>query len=282
MVIDKKDTIARIGMVNYINTAPIYAVWKEQVHRSDWPVTEAPPAQLNRMLATGELDLGFVSSYEYAARPEHYRLMADLSISATGPVGSVFLFSSVQPEKLDNKLVVMTGQSDTSVWLLRIILEEFLTVRPRYIRGEVSAPTEPDTAAILAIGDEALQLTAEKNRKYPFRIDLGEFWNQQTGLPFVFAVCAVREDFLSNESAAAREIHQALLACRNRGLARLPEICTKAAPRIPMSYDSCFRYFQSMEYDLGLAKKQALEHFFTLLINRGAADQKALPLKFFQ
>ncbi|NIA05506.1 MAG: ABC transporter substrate-binding protein, partial [Proteobacteria bacterium] len=78
--------MARIGMVNYINTAPIYEVWKATINRPDWQVTEAPPSVLNRLLAADELDLGFVSSYEYAARPAKYRILADLSISATGPV----------------------------------------------------------------------------------------------------------------------------------------------------------------------------------------------------
>ncbi len=279
-----KKAMIRIGMVNYINTAPIYEVWKERVHRSNWLVTEAPPSQLNQMLAAGELDLGFVSAYEYALRPQLYRIMADLSISATGPVGSVFLFSSVPPEQLDGELVLMTGQSDTSVHLLQIILEEFLAVQPRYIRGEVFAPrtAENEPTAILAIGDEALRLTAQKNERFPICIDLGEFWNQKTGLPFVFAVCAVREDFLKKEPTAAREVRQTLQACRTSGLARLPKICAKVAPRIPMSYDACLNYFQSMEYDLSLTKQEALQHFFTLLINRSEADSRALPLKIFQ
>ncbi|MCI5144406.1 MAG: ABC transporter substrate-binding protein [Candidatus Electrothrix sp. AR3] len=276
--------MARIGMVNYINTAPIYEMWKEQVSRPDWIVTEAPPAQLNQLLAEGKLDLGFVSAYEYAVRPQQYRIMADLSISATGPVGSVFLFSSLPPEQLDDKLVLMTKQSDTSVCLLRIILEEFLKIRPQYIRGEVFAPWagKHEASAVLAIGDEALRLAMEQDKKYPFRIDLGECWHQQTGLPFVFAVCAVREDFLQRERGGAEQIHQTLLACRNQGLARLPDVCKKTSLRIPMSYNACFHYLQSMEYDLGTAKKQALKHFFTLLIDRREADQEALPLRFFQ
>jgi len=44
-------------MVNYINTAPIYEIWKEQVHEADWQVIEAPPAGLNRMLAADKLDM---------------------------------------------------------------------------------------------------------------------------------------------------------------------------------------------------------------------------------
>lgn len=276
--------MARIGMVNYINVAPVYEIWKEQTRRPDWLVIEAAPAKLNRLLAAGAIDLGFVSAYEYAARPWLYRLMADLSISATGPVGSVFLFSSVPPEELGGRLVLLTGQSDTSVCLLRLILEEFIKVRPNYVRGEVFAPREPaaEPAALLAIGDEALRLNAAPDPRYPVQIDLGEYWHQQTGLPFVFAVCAVREDFLHAEGAAAEAIHQTLLNCRAQGLALLPEICAKAAPRIPlMTAAACLRYFQSIEYDLGPVKQEALARFFELLIQRGEACPAALPLKLF-
>ena len=278
-------------MVNYINTAPIYEVWKEKIHCPDWQVTEAPPSRLNRMLAANELDLGFVSSYEYAVRPEHYRIMADLSISATGPVGSVFLFSIVPPEELAGKLVLMTGQSDTSVCLLRIILEEFLGVKPQYSSGEVFAPCLPgqEPAAVLAIGDEALRLKVEntdpaagKKAVYPFQMDLAEFWNRETGLPFVFAVCAVREDFLETAADTAREIRTAFLDCRRQGLEQLPEICDRVARRIPMDCEACSLYLRAMEYDLGPAKQQALEKFFTLLIRRGEADTNALPLKIFE
>ena len=281
---DSMQPTARIGMVNYINVAPIYEIWQEQVCRPEWTVREAPPAELNRLLAAGAIDLGFVSAYEYAARPHLYRIMADLSISATGPVGSVFLFSALPPEQLDRQLVLLTGQSDTSAALLRLILEEFIKVRPRYLRGEIFARRGPDCApaAVLAIGDEALRLHADPQRPYPIQIDLGEFWHQQTGMPFVFAVCAVREDFLQTASAAARAIHKKLLSCRAQGLARLSEICAKTAPRISgMTAAACRRYLQSIEYDLSPAKQQALTQFFTLLIQRGEADPASLPLKFF-
>jgi chorismate dehydratase len=281
---ESKQLSARIGMVNYINVAPIYEIWKEQVRCPEWAVHEAPPAELNRLLAAGAIDLGFVSAYEYAARPRQYQIMADLSISATGPVGSVFLFSKLPPEQLDSQLVLLTGQSDTSAALLRLILEEFIHVRPTYLRGEIFSRNGLDCApaAVLAIGDEALRLHADPQRPYPIQIDLGEFWHQQTGMPFVFAVCAAREEFLQAAPAAAFAIQQRLLSCRAQGLSRLPEICVKAAPRIPgMTAAACHRYLQSIEYDLGPAKQEALIQFFTLLVQRGEADPAALPLKLF-
>lgn len=273
--------MVRIGMVNYINTAPIYEVWKEQVLPAEWQVTEAPPSTLNRMLAADELDLGFVSSYEYAARPGRYQILADLSISATGPVGSVYLFSTVAPEQLDNKLVLMTGQSDTSACLLKIILEEFFSLRPRYVTGDIFAPTGSGEvpAAVLAIGDEALRLKLENT--YPVQLDLAEVWNKKTGLPFVFAVCAVREEFIAKNKTSVRQIRKTFLDCRTKGIELLPEICDRVARRIPMDCEACSLYLRAMEYDLGPVKQDALYQFFTLLIQRGEADGAALPLKIF-
>ena len=109
----------RIGMVNFINTAPLYDVWLRTVKRPEWTVVEAAPSVLNGMLYTDQLDMGLVSSQEYAAHPENYQLLDDISISASGPVGSVFLFSRCEPQSLMGKVVLLSSQSQTSVSLVK-------------------------------------------------------------------------------------------------------------------------------------------------------------------
>lgn len=273
--------MVRIGMVNYINVAPIYEVWKEQSFPAQWQVVEAQPSQLNVLLEEDKIDLGFVSSYAYAIHPERYQILADLSISATGPVGSVFLFSKLPPEELDDKLVMLTGQSDTSIRLVKIILEEFYGVRPRYEIGDVYANEENSTraSAVLAIGDDALRLNVEK--RYPVQLDLGETWHQRTGLPFVFSVCAVREEFLTSEPQTARQVRQALVDCREQGAQRMAEICDRVARRIPMDCEACSHYLMGIEHDLTSVKIQALERFFQYLMDRKEAPADVLPLKIF-
>ncbi len=271
--------MTKIGMVNFINTAPIYEVWKETVHNPDWQIVEAPPSQLNQMLAAGEIDMGFVSSYEYAIRPDDYMILADLSISATGPVGSVFLFSMVEPERLDGCQLLLSGQSDTSVHLLKIVLEEFYGVTPNYFRGEVFSPGDEQPTGLLAIGDEALRLKEEYT--YPIRIDLGEIWHAKTSLPFVFSVCCVRKDYLQKQESEVRQIHKTLLSCRASGLSRMNEICHKVAARIPMDCATCSAYLQGIEHDLQYSKQKALQRFFSSLIDRKEASRNSLPLKIF-
>ncbi len=264
-------------MVNYINTAPIYETWKKRTHPESWQVVEAPPATLNRMLAEGELDLGFVSSHEYAVRPEQYRILADLSISATGSVGSVFLFSRLDPATLDGCSVLLSGQSQTSVFLVKIILEEFYRVQPVYRSGDVGVDITDGTQALLAIGDQALRLVGDK--RFPYQLDLGAVWRRHTGLPFVFAVCAVREEFYQLHFQTLKLIHQEFVTCAHEGRENLETICELAAPRIPMHPDECFVYLRAIEYDLGAEKQLALERFFQYLIARDQGSGVSLPLK---
>jgi len=270
----------RIGMVNFINTAPIYETWKTRKHPSEWHVVEAPPSTLNKMLATGELDLGFVSSYEYGVRPEKYRILSDLSISANGSVGSVFLFSRVPPRQLHDKRVLLSGQSETSISLVKILLEEFFHVQPCYETGDVNGPKAPKAEGILAIGDEALRLAASD--EFPFKFDLAEVWCQYTDLPFVFAVCAAREEFCQQHPEVVSAIHREFIYCKGEGRVQLESICETVAPRIPMHPDECYVYLRAIEYGLGKRKRLALETFFNYLIDRDEASPQSVPLNIFE
>jgi chorismate dehydratase len=269
--------MARIGMVNYLNMAPIYEKWKGTKHSENWQLIEAPPSTLNQKLANGQIDLGFVSSFEYGRHPELYKILSGLSISANGPVGSVFLFSHVPMNQLDQAPVLFSVQSETSVSLVKIILEEFHGVYPCYSTGDLQTATEEKFQAVLAIGDDALRLVEKST--YLYEYDLGDIWKRQTGLPFVFAVCAVREDFCAEQPEMLAEIHRELLRCRDEGKNDLEAICEISAPRIPMSKKKCQQYLTAIEYDLGGQKRKALETFFDFLIKRGDIEKIALPLK---
>ena len=274
-----KKITARIGVVDYINTAPIHETWKQSVVREEWEIVEAAPTRLNRKLANGELDLGFISSFEYGAHPEKYKILSGLSISANGPVGSVFLFSHVPLDQLDRAPVLLTSQSETSVGLVKIIFEEFNSVTPSYTFGDVTGEVGDEFKAVLAIGDDALRLVAESTYLYQF--DLGDIWKRETGLPFVFAVCAVREEFCIEHQEVLDEIHREFIRCRDEGKTALKEVCEITASRIPMPVSSCYEYLQGIEYDLGDLKQKALTTYFEFLIRRGDIVENCLPLKIY-
>lgn len=265
----------RIGMVNFINTAPLYEVWKETVREPSWQVVEETPARLNALLAAGEIDLGLVSSHEYAQAPENYRLLPDLSISASGAVGSVFLFSRVPVAELDRAQVLLSPSSQTSNSLVKIILEEFYRLVPNY---ETDMAAEPTAQALVAIGDRALRLCREGG--FAEVLDLSQCWHRHLGLPFVFAVWAVRREAVWRAPGAIGRLHGELLRCVGEGRARLSEISRRVAPRIPMPAAECHRYLQRIEYDLSERKLLGLRRFYDILINRGEAPATALPINF--
>ena len=270
------NTNARIGMVNFINTAPFYEMWQKTVDRPEWQITEAVPTTLNKMLYEGELDLGFVSSHEYGLHPNRYKILGGLSISATGAVGSVFLFSKKNIVDLDGCIIGLSSQSQTSVSLVKIILEDFYKIHAEYIIRTESTPLDA-CDAFLAIGDEALRL--QQAMDFKVKLDLSKAWQEETGLPFVFAVWAVRKEFCETDALTVVEVHQELQRCIKLGAENLSEICELVAPRIPMSSNACQQYLQKMEYDLSPSKIEALSHFFTLLIQRGEIPRDCLPLE---
>jgi chorismate dehydratase len=276
----QSDGKVRIGMVNFINTAPLYDVWQRTVNRPDWNIVEASPAVLNRMLYANELDMGLVSSQEYAAHPQDYLILDDISISASGPVGSVFLFSLCEPHLLADRTLLLSGQSQTSVSLVKIILEKFYHVFPKYEVGSVlDAQGNKDISAVLAIGDEALLLVQSKT--YPYMVDLSKFWHEKTSLPFVFAIWAMREEFCHKNPELVMEIHRELLRCKNKGKQELKNISKRLAPRVSMEPEACYEYLRGIEHDLSPDKKKGLVRFIEYLIERGEGVAEALPLKIF-
>jgi chorismate dehydratase len=273
------DSNVRIGMVNFINTAPLYDIWQRTVNRPEWKVIEAAPSVLNRMLYENDLDMGLVSSQEYAAHPQDYLIFDDISISASGPVGSVFLFSRCDPGQLADRTVLLSGQSHTSVSLVKIILEKFYHVEPVYQVGSaLKAKENKDIQAVLAIGDEALLLA--QSGTYPHKIDLSKIWHEKTSLPFVFAIWAIREKFCHENPGVVEDIHRELLRCRSEGRKDLKNISKRVAPRVSMDAEACYEYLLGIEHDLGPDKQKGLIRFIEYLIERGEGAADSLPLKF--
>jgi chorismate dehydratase len=259
----------KVGFVNFINTSQIYIPWKEAGGEPGWDVVEGPPTLLNRLLDTGEIDTGMVSSYFYGVNHQKYVIFPDLSISATGPVGSVTLFSKTPVKNLGDGIVITTQQSATSVNLLKIVLEDFLGVKPVYITGDFSLLSKSGSKALayLAIGDEALRLRETTNLN---QLDLAEVWLEHTGLPFVFAVWAIRKERIEDAFDALTRLNKRLNDCRFQGQMEIERISSLAAPRIPMDKARCLDYLKGIELDLSEEKQKGLLYFFDLLKRRGS------------
>ena len=253
----------KLGRVRYINCEPVYHALEHGLVPVDCEITDGTPAELNARLCAGDLDVSVVSAMEPALRPEAYRLLPDLAIACDGAVESVLLVSRRPPEELGGRLVALTRHSLTSVYLVKLLLEKAYHVRPRYMVGDGDA----DTEARLVIGDEALRL----GPRFPHSVDLGKAWYALTGLPFVFAVWAVRTEVWAAAPAEVRQLHQALQMSKAYTRAYPETMLALAQGRVGLPVDACRRYLQQrLCFDLGPRHLEGLRTFLAMLTEAGA------------
>jgi chorismate dehydratase len=129
-----------------------------------------------------------------------------------------------------------------------------------------------EVAAVLAIGDEALRLKAAA--VMPFELDLGEAWQELTGLPFVFGVWAVRRDFARAQPEATHTLHRLLLRSRDWGLGSLAELSVIAAASFGMTPAQVLAYFNQLNYALDPEHEEGLATFFHYLYNLGELPEE--------
>jgi chorismate dehydratase len=231
-----------------------------------WQVIEGPPSLLNRLLKAAEIDVGLISSYAYGLDIQNYCMLPNLGISAVGAVGSVFLITRKAHglHEMAGKHILLTSQSATSVNLLRLILERFYQVMPCYECGTL-ADFEANAIfdGYLAIGDEALQL--KKHRPDLHFFDLAEIWMEKTGLPFVFAVWAVRKDTWERTPDTVRALYQHILTCYRNGLRELENISARVAFRAGLTARECLNYLRGIHLHFDSTHTKALACFFELL-----------------
>jgi len=246
-----------LGEIAYANCVPVQAPFRAR-WGSAYRFATGEPAEVNRRLASGEIDCGPVSSIELARHPDRYQIVPNLAIAAAGEARSVLLLTPMQVAELDGREVWLTPASATSVVLLRILLERFAGVTPRYRDGE---PDEPHAPRLL-IGDRAMAAAAAAPEGVAV-VDLGTWWREATGLPMVFALWLLRSETAARAPEACGELTRRLAAARDAGLASLDQLArTHATATLPAERLSA--YWRTLSYHLGPEEEAGLERFFEL------------------
>ncbi|MBM4302354.1 MAG: menaquinone biosynthesis protein [Deltaproteobacteria bacterium] len=263
---------ARLGRIAYLNVLPIYFAMENIFAENGFHLVRGTPAELNALMRRGEVDLGSISALEYGRAFRDYLLLSDLSISSKGAVGSVLLFSRVPFSRLDGRRIRVSAASASGAALVKILMAKLFQVQPRYQTGQLAGVPPKEVAAVLAIGDEALRLSA--SGAMPFELDLGQAWQELTGLPFVFGVWAVRRDFAEARPEATAALHRLLLRSRDWGLGSLPELSRIAAAFFSLSPAQILTYFRRLDYSLDPEHEDGLATFFNYLYNLGELPEE--------
>jgi chorismate dehydratase len=266
----------KLGSPLYINTLPLLFYFPQ--NNPSFEIILEVPKKLNQSLAKGEIHGSLSSSVFYAKNFRNYLILPDISISAVGEVKSVILYHKVPLEKLDNKKIGITPETESSFNLLRILLEEFIGIKPKYIElyknwGTLTEEEKKEFSGYLAIGDEALILQFNNRNKSALITDLAELWLKYTHLPFVFALFIVRKDIAKKYKNKLKEFCNNLYYARAQAFSNLREIVKKSHLNLPKEF--LFNYLTHLEYDFSGLKQRAFITFCEYLLKLGLI--KELP-----
>lgn len=269
-----------IGHITYVNCIPFFHYLKESGFIGE--IVRGVPAELNRLLSTGKLDICPSSSIEYAHKASDYLLLPGHSISSCGPVQSVLLFTDIPLVDLDGQPIAITGESATSVALLQILLKEFMHISD-VVCKKAAEPLDispGQSLPMLLIGDRALKARKKLAGSCTI-IDLGELWHHYTGLPFVFALWIVNRQIVANKGKEIREFADQLNTARERAFLSLEEMAHTVPEREWMGAQGLIDYWKHVSYDLDPQHIEGLRCFYQLLEKHGLIKE-APVLTFFE
>ena len=245
----------RIGCVKYLNARPLICGWLGEVEFDH-------PSVLCQRLARRELDVALVSSFEFLRNPI-YQIVDDVAIASAGKVYSVFVawVGEARPSKIE-----VDPASTTGVALLQYLMAA---------RGEKLSAVDPPEERLsplqtkrgrLLIGDQAIRFRQKFGDAYKYW-DLGEEWQKNFDLPFVYALWLIRPEVLDAKSVA-----QELRAVRDKNLARLEEV---TAAEKEFDRDFCKFYYQEcLHFRFGEKEKEGLRTFQQLCAKHGLLPKR--------
>ena len=252
----------RISVVQYLNTVPLVWGMLHGEQQCKYELAFTTPARCADAVRDGKADVGIIPSIEYQ-RIRGLRIVSGVSIASNSEVKSVLLLSKVPAENV--RTVAVDNSSRASVALVRVLLEKF------YLRRVEMTSTDPEpdemltrADAALVIGDHALAYRGPAPHVY----DLGAEWRKFTGLPFVFAFWAGREE------TTLGELSGDLRKSRDDGLAHIDEIAAECAPRYQLRPEEVKVYLtQNIDYNLNESHRQGLGLFYKLAAEVGVIPE---------
>jgi len=232
----------------YSNSAPLVEKLTEVDPRVR--IINDHPSLLVADLNEGRADVALIPVAHLFSHPE-LTMLEGLGIAADGPVKSVLLKCNVPVAEV--KTVGRDPASATSNALAELLLAMHFDRDVEM--HDFEALERPDAAVV--IGDRALCADPAPAGD----IDLAEAWKEMTGLPFVFAVWAVRKDF-PEKDAVTTIAHKAFEA----GQASVDSMAVRYASELGGSSDFWLDYLtNSIHYELGERELAGLEKFKELL-----------------
>lgn len=249
----------RFGVLAYVNTLPMtLALESGRVGDPRLVLSHGTPAELNAMMAAGELDVSLVSTAEFLDRRPLYQRLPDFSLWCDGWVESVTLHSPLAKEAFAEMTPVfaVTPESATSGALLQILVPHARTVSFESLEQARAGLADGSFHGVLLIGDKALHPPDWTQGMQAH--DLGQWWKERTSLPMTFAVWVARVELDAERVRLAADL---LAASRDWGLRLEPELLAEGERRCGVEQDRLRAYFQRLQYQTTSRSAEGLVEF---------------------
>jgi chorismate dehydratase len=214
---------------------------------------------------------------EYLKHADDLVVLPDVAVGSDGPVMSCNLVSQVPFARLGGERVALGSTSRTTVQLARLILREVYEVEPDYFSCPPDlAQMMQEAAAGVLIGDPALRASLLDAPRLGLEVlDLGAAWKDWSGLPMVFAVWAVRRDFLTAQPKLTREVHAAFLYSRDLAMAEVDKVAEQAARWESFTAQTLARYFTTLDFSFGPRQLAGVREFARRIAKQIGVDSEA-------
>lgn len=244
----------RLGCVSFLNSKPLIDGIETL---GDVDVELAVPSVLLDELLSGQVDMALCPVINYQQSPEPLAIVPVGGIGCAGPTLTVRLFSRVPFEQIRH--VCADTDSHTSVTLTQVVLHRMtgqsVDVEPLK-RDDLNMAWQARPPAMLLIGDKVVTHSPPAD-DYPWQLDLGEAWQQQTGMPFVFATWMALPD------TALGEVPAKLDGLRRWNAERLDAIVEHYAAEIGWPAELARQYLgRLLRYHVGPVELNAMEQFW--------------------
>jgi chorismate dehydratase len=240
----------RIAASTYLNSAPLVYSFTQGFLRKKYDfIGDEAPSRCAEMLRAGECEIALIPVIEFQRIPG-LRIVPEIAVASKKRVRSVLIASRRPIEEV--RRLTLDPASRTSQTLVKILFLRRYGFLPECAERAIGSSAEArnlfdDADAALVIGDPAMRLEAAARRLDLKIYDLAEEWRAMTGLPFVFAVWAAREDVCGGAPGMADD----LIAAKREGIDQIGQIASQYTSELELPRDELLEYLsQNVNYDL--------------------------------
>lgn len=275
----------RIAAIRFLNPAPLMWDFEHQPHQSELAAKYSlelmmPSACAERLALPFDhpqaADIGLVPVAALATTPG-LKIIPGCVIASKRKVRSILLVHRASLALSEIKTVTADTSSRSSLAYTQILFQR------RWNAEAIFLPHHPDLDSMLEaadaamlIGDPALFALEERQNRQErtgeslIYHDIAEEWIALTGLPWVAAVWAIREESLEASNRPLEEIAKDFTASRDRGLANIETLVEEWSARLPLPANTIRTYLTSnIFYNLDEECLAGLAKFYELAAETG-------------